>query len=1036
MLPLPLPMLLQPDLTGIGRLSGRAPLVPLEHEGDSNTRWRKSLDGQWHFQLAAAPLDAPPGWEVCDTAGWRSIRVPGVWTMQDTGDEPAYCNVLMPFSDPHEPGLVPDKNPTGLYRTSFTADADWSGRDIILHIGGFDSVALIWCNGNFAGMGKDSRLPSEFDLTPHIQAGNNELAIMVIKWSGASWIEDQDHWRHGGIHRSVYIEARAATRIDDMIVVADYDAETGIGALNLRAQVTGESAGYSVAARLEDDSGKTVADFVPQQVTQFPHDAGLLEQLQSSYTYPGHEAELACTVTDARPWSAERPVRYRLITWLIAPSGKTTETHVIWTGFRHIEVCDRRLLVNGRPIVIIGVNRHDHHPENGKSPSISDMRDDLIAMKRHNINAVRTAHYPNDHRLLNLADELGLYVIDEANVECHARCRAVANDPRFQTAIIDRVHRMILRDRNHPCVIGWSLGNESGHGPAHDAAAALARRLDPTRFIHYEGAVAERFMTFWSDPSAASMQVPSRSERTATDLVCPMYPPIDFIVNWARWAEATKLDDRPLIMCEFSHAMGNSNGSISEYVDAFYAEPALGGGFVWEWRDHGLAKTDEQGRFFWAYGGHYGEDRHDGNFCCDGLTAPDGAAHPGLIEYMWAARPITARWLGENRVCVTNRRIFETSEDLMLQWSVQHDGVSVQNGVIEIVLPANTSAEIEIPFSAVAAENAECHLKLEWALRADAAWAPAGHISSWDQLLLSEPAIPVFAPQIPPFVQTAQVTCNSISGGGITVELTAEGALAGVSQNGQQIIIGDVTACFWRAPTDNDGVQTLPESVMPSRWRDWLEMGLDRLQMIDHAVQVDGNIITFQRGWSAGYGPAAMHRSRWTLTEDGARIDEEIAVPAQWPDIPRTGIRFEMPYGFDTLYWFGLGPGESYNDRHGAQTVGNWQSSVADQYHEFPFPQEHGSHYQTRAFSLRDDRNDGVFVTLPHRCSFSARHHHDSDLYRAKTIAELQRRDSVEVHIDAAMRGMGTGACGPDVLPPYRVSAGLHRFTWTLAARK
>jgi beta-galactosidase len=1028
MLPVPLEMLFQPELTGLGRLPARAPLIPLDSRGRN---WRAPLDGEWQFQLVGSPLAAPDCWQEVDRdTAWRRIAVPGVWTMQEVGDPPIYCNFQMPFADPHEPGGVPDKNPTGLYRRSFSADPAWAGRDIVLHIGGFESLALVWCNGHFVGMGKDSRLPSEFDLTPHLIEGENQLAIMVIKWSDATWIEDQDHWRHGGLHRSVYLEARGVTRIDDLIIVADYNADKGVGTLNLRAQVKGHSVGYTVRARLDG-----VADLGVADVQQFAHDAALMQQLAQSYTYPGHEAELSCCVADPKPWSAEAPNRYQLITELVDPQGNVVETHESWIGFRRVEVRARRLLINGKPIIILGVNRHDHHPKNGKTPSVADMRADLVAMKQHNMNAVRTAHYPNDHRLLDLADELGLYVIDEANVECHARWKAVANDVRYQIAIIDRVQRMILRDRNHPCIIGWSLSNEAGHSPAHDAAAALTRRLDPTRFVHYEGAVADRFMTFWGDPSAEAQQPPDRSERTATDLVCPMYPPIDFIVNWARWAEATQLDDRPLIMCEYSHAMGNSNGSISDYVDAFYAEPALGGGFVWEWRDHGLAQTDAQGRFYWAYGGHFGEARHDGNFCCDGLVGPDGAPHPGLREYMWAARPVTAEWLGDNRVRFVNRRVFKSTADLAATWSFQKNGETIERGTLDCILAPGGLLEVSVPIDTQIDTSAEYHLTFAWSLNAKNDWATAGHLIAWDQLTLSRLKV-VEQPAAIPRVSVSRTNVGKhLVISGLSINLDDHGLIKSIIHDGKLLINGDITACFWRAPTDNDGIQTLEDSVMPSRLKEWRALGLDRLEMSVPRACVDDGAVLIEREWGARDGSNAVHRSRWTFFLDGtARIDEEIIVPDAWNDIPRVGVRFEVPAGYENFNWFGLGPDESYPDRHKAQTVGRWQSTVDDQYHPFAFPQEHGAHQQTRSFTLADEAGHGLAILLPQMASVSARHHHDADLAGAMTIADLVRRDRIEVHIDAGMRGLGTGACGPDALPPYRVMPGTYRFSWILRA--
>ena len=1045
MIPVELDMIMRPEITAINRLRARTPLTPLD--GADATSYRRSLDGNWRFTLLKKPSDAPADWYQAstDTSDWHDIKVPGVWTMQaagqDAGDFPIYCNFRMPFADPHEPGEVPEHNPTGLYRTDFTTDAAWAGRDIILHIGGFESLALAWCNGAFVGMGKDSRLPSEFDLTPQLNAGRNQLAIMVIKWSDATWIEDQDHWRHGGLHRSLFIEARAKTRIDDMVVVADYDPQTAIGTISATAAVTGLSVGWTLRGWIEDEARNRITRLAATEIAQFPHQAGLMEQLLNAYSYPGHEAELAATVPGIMPWSAEIPHRYRLIVELVDPQDCVTETHATWIGFRRVEIRDRRLLINGKAIIIIGVNRHDHHPTNGKTPSLEDMRADLVAMKQHNINALRTAHYPNDHRLLDLADELGLYVIDEANVESHARWKAVSNDSRYQMAIIERVERMIIRDRNHPCIIGWSLGNESGHGPAHDGAAALARRLDPTRFIHYEGAVAERFMSFWSDPTATTQQAPDRSERNTTDVVCPMYPPIDLIVNWARWAEDTKRDDRPLIMCEFSHAMGNSNGSISEYVDAFYAEPALGGGFIWEWRDHGYAKTDEQGRFYWAYGGHFDEARHDGNFCCDGLVGPDGVPHPGLREYMWAARPVTAQWLGGGKVRLNNRRHFASTEDIALDWSLQADGVTVEAGTLATAIGAGASATVKIPCVTPISGDAEYHLTLDWTLKSDTSWASAGHKIGWDQLSISLPerVVPPAPSVLTPIVLTgagADLAGTAFAVGKFAVLLDAAGLIASVSLNGTTIIDGDITASFWRAPTDNDGVQTLPESVMPSRVTEWQALGLDRLTIGNPKTRVieqrGRTVLLIERIWSADGGPAAIHRSRLTMTADGIAVDEHIITPDEWRDIPRVGIRFEVPAQFGTLRWIGLGPDESYPDRYKAQTFGVWQSSVERQYHAYCFPQEHGSHHATRAFSLANGQGAGFEITLPQRSSFSALNHHASDLTKAMTLADLIRRGSTEVHIDAALRGIGTGACGPDTLPPYRVATGGHLFGWIL----
>ncbi len=1030
--------ILQPELTDINRLPPRASFTPfttVEEALQQNSRSSlcRSLDGEWEFLLADRPNNAPAGWEdpSYDASGWRSIVVPGSWTCQGTSDLPQYTNVQMPFPCKAAPE-VPDENPTGLYRTSFDLPADWKNRQTILHVGGFESVVLLWCNGKFVGMGKDSRLPSEFDLSPHLVEGSNLVAIMVIKWSDATWIEDQDHWYHGGLHRSVYLESRGATHIADLSVTADFDPETGSGKLRHIVKVDGTSAGWKVRGQLLGPDDSMIAKLDDSPVIQFP-DGSVFEQYTAAYSFVDNRAELNAEIEDVQPWSSETPVLYKLVTELVDDKGDVTEANVTSIGFRRIEVRDRQLLINGKPIVIIGVNRHDHHPETGNTSTVEEMREELLLMRRHNINAIRTAHYPNDHRLLDLCDELGFYVIDEANVECHARWQAVSNDLRYQKAIVERVMRMVYRDRNHASVIGWSLGNESGLGPAHDAAAAMVRRIDDTRFLHYEGAIFHRFQTLMGDPTESSRNAPDMRERMTTDLICPMYPSIDFIVGWARWAEETKLDDRPMILCEFSHAMGNSNGSIADYVDAFFAEPALGGGFVWEWRDHGFAMTDDEGRFFWAYGGHFGDDPNDVNFCCDGLVGPDLTPHPGLREYQWAARPVRGEWIGSREVRFTNRRAFTGTDDLELTWTLQKNGVAVESGTLRPDIPAGQSAVVTIEHGQPSDDSTEWHLLTQWALREATVWGAAGHVVGWDQFDLSvkqhspAPAEPDFR------LEGLQQVTGSISTGPLKLNFDEDGRIASVDVNGHRMVDGDITATLWRAPMDNDGGKIGWREERPSKRMEWVNHGLDKLKIKTapaQFVEQDGRtLLDFERSLMGANGEQATHRSSWTLDANGARIDEEIIVPEAWTDLPRIGIRFTVPAGLEELAWLGLGPDESYPDRIGAQTVGLWTSTVTDQYHSYVLPQEHGAHEQTRSFTLKDEAGRGFEIGLPN-LSFSARHHHDADISKATTIADVVRRDSVEVHISAAMRGVGTGACGPDALPVYRVGPGKYTFHW------
>ncbi|MEO1475438.1 MAG: glycoside hydrolase family 2 TIM barrel-domain containing protein, partial [Pseudomonadota bacterium] len=736
------------------------------------------------------------------------------------------------------------------------------------------------------------------------------------------------------------------------------------------------------------------------------------------------------------PWSAEVPKRYRLTLELRSPTGQATEASTHWIGFRRVEVTERRLKINGQPVVLIGVNRHDHHPDNGKSPSPEDMRAELVTMKRHNINAVRTAHYPNDPVLLDLCDELGFYVVDEANFECHGRYCEVPASPRYRNAIIERTARMVARDRNHPSIIGWSIGNEAGHTAVHVAAASLARSLDSSRFVQYEGAFFARLSYPSSSNPAASNRPSTADERLTTDIVCPMYTSIDRIVSWARWAEETGDDDRPLILCEYSHAMGNSNGSITDYVDAFYAEPALGGGFVWDWRDQGLAETDEHGEFYWAYGGHFGDEPNDRNFCINGLVGPDGAPHPALREYMWAARPITVQNLSGTTLSVKNRRVFQDTADLELRWVLQKGGEELDAGILSVVIAPNTNTEIDLPFTVDVETTEPTHLLLRWHLSNDTNWAAAGHCLAWDQLALAEQHEEALAPLALP--EATQSCADRIEYGPTQITFDGDNRISSVLLLGETIIEGDVQASLWRPPTDNEGGQPeWPVGWRPNKCQEWAALGLDRLDAAAgtcHIIEDQGRslMIALDRSWIGRDGGTLCHKTLWTLTTEGAEIREELTVPDTWNDLPRIGVRFEVPKHFSRLTWLGLGPDESYPDRHSAQTFGRWSSTVAEQYHPYVRPQEYGAHEQTSAFQLCDPSGAGFKVLFPQPLSFTARPHHAADLSRATTLADLSEAETTEIHIDVATRGLGTAACGPDVLDKYIVGPGLYRFDWQL----
>ena len=920
---------------------------------------RRSLDGAWSLEMFDHADHVPNVALSGDRPRSVTVAVPGNWTMQDLGtfvDLPHYTNVQMPFPGP--PPRLPERNATGVYRRSFTLPAGWVKRRTVLHVAGAESVHAVYLNGRFVGYGTDSRLPSEYDLTPYLVRGDNELAIVVIRYSAHSYIEDQDQWWMAGLHRPVWLESRPPVHIGDLPIDTSFDPATGIGTVRATTVVDfgGEPApGWTVRTTLVDPAGKRVGRVLEGAV---PHlDA-------QPYVFRGFRVDAAWDVARARAWSAETPDRYAVTAELVDSHGRVAHSETQSMGIRSIEVSDRQLLVNGQAPWIFGVNRHDHHPDRGKAVTRDDMLADLRAMRAHNISAVRTSHYPNDDEFYDLCDELGCYLVDEANVESHGNNMSLCHDARYREAWLARGARMVQRDRNHPSVIVWSLGNESGYGEHHDALAGWIRRADPSRPLHYEGAV---FHAGWVDGGLP-----------ASDLVCPMYPTIDAIREYGE----SGLGDRPLIMCEYSHAMGNSNGSLADYWDVITSTPGLQGGFLWEWKDHGLRQQVAGGRSRLAYGGQFGDTPHDCNFVADGLMSADLEPHPAMGEVAWVYRPVTvARVSGGLRI--VNRRSFTDLSDLRGDWELLVDGEVRRSGTLKMPeLAPRTSVVMPLPCDAPAdATGSEVHLSVRWSARRDRWYAPAGHVVAWDQIeLRRRPARRRRA----------------------------------IDPAGSSPFAIDPHLNLWRATTDNDGFKLMPElslrlGIGGLALKAWQEAGLDRLDpetLVDHDCAIEQD-------------------------ERGTTYRHVVEVPASLADLPRVGVCLSLPIRFDTLRWFGRGPHENYPDRNRSAMLGIW-SGPPD---ESPYlvPQEFGLRTDCRWFEAIDSAGGQVVridVLDPQAMHVSATHHAAADLFGATTASELRRRDELVVCLDVAHRGLGTASCGPDVLAQYRLPAGRYEFAY------
>ncbi|HEY5877189.1 MAG TPA: glycoside hydrolase family 2 TIM barrel-domain containing protein, partial [Ilumatobacteraceae bacterium] len=637
---------------------------------------------------------------------------------------------------------------------------------------------------------------------------------------------------------------------------------------------------------------------------------------------------------------------------------------------------------------------HDHHPERGKAVTVDDMRADLLLMKQHNINAVRCSHYPNDPRFLDLCDELGLYVVDEANIESHAFNTSLCDDARYRSAWLARGSRMVERDKNHPCVILWSLGNESGYGENHDALAGWIRSYDPSRPLHYEGAV---FHAGWVDGGL-----------TSSDIVCPMYSPIDAVRAYGERGAGS----RPLIMCEYSHAMGNSNGSLADYWAVFESTPGLQGGFIWEWKDHGLVQRLADGRERFAYGGQFGDEPNDGNFVADGLVHADLTPHPAMREVAWVHRPVAVR-AGRGGLVISNRRSFTELDDLRASWQLRVDGDITRSGTLRVPrIKPGAEVVVALPCALPKAPG-EVHLSLWWTSKRTEPWAMAGHVVAWDEVgLRNAPrryrVAPVPAPAASPAVS------------------------AGLPRLEPHLLALSPQLSLFRAPTDNDGFKLRQHepAIVEKALTHWLAAGLDQLELVDVGERRRGaTMVTTERWHGRRAEDEITHERRRTVLGDGSiRFEHRIGVPVHLDDLPRVGVSITVPASFGQVRWFGSGPHENYPDRRASTITGIWQGPPDES--PYLVPQEFGLRTGCRWVELSGE--DGVLrITAgrPTRFAFSATHHTVAQLYAAADATELERTDELVVHLDVAHRGLGTASCGPDTLPLYRVEAG----TWRLA---
>jgi beta-galactosidase/evolved beta-galactosidase subunit alpha len=991
------------------RLASRSYFIPYADESSAltyergNSAFFQLLNGMWKFHYDPTPAHAPERFYVDDynVEGWDSIPVPSSWQMHGYGI-PHYTNVQYPF--PVNPPYIPTENPTGSYRRDFKVSEEWKDCRVILRFDGVDCAFHVWVNGTEVGYSQGSRLASEFDVTKLLRPGKNTLAVRVYQWSDASYLEDQDMWWLSGIFRDVSLIASPKVHVYDQFVTTELDESYQNATLRVKAKLNNVSSKQADVCRV----GLKLLD------AQFRPVPGVEQNGTASVGADGESTvELSVPVTNPHKWSAESPYLYHLLLTLSNSKNETLQVIPVKVGFRSIELKGGVFLVNGVDIMLKGVNRHDHHPDLGKAVPMEWMLKDVLLMKQHNINAVRTSHYPNDPRFYELCDEYGLYVIDECDLETHGFHRTgnrsrLSDDPVWQQAYLDRMERTVHRDKNRPCVIMWSLGNESGFGCNHEAMYAWTKQFDPTRLVHYEG----------------------DRESKAADVFSTMYTSVEKMTELGKRRDL----DKPHIMCEYAHAMGNGPGGFKEYWETFYKYKRLQGGFVWEWLDHGIRQRSADGQEYFAYGGDFGDEPNDFNFVIDGLVRPDRTPSPGLIEYKKVIEPVKTEVVDSSgKVRLTNRYDFLSLDHLQLSWSVTADGKVLESGIMPIPrIAAGRSRTVVVPAAlpAVPQPTTDYWLNLSFRLAKDTNWAAAGHEVAWEQFLLP---VESAAAVLPKETGNAALECleadNRLLVKGADFEFGFDLVFAVIdcwTFEGKSLINAGPRMNFWRAPTDNDhravnewkkfGLHWLRQQVVSV---DWKQLG-DQEVRIDAVVRVAPPVL----GWGI------VCSFTYTILGSGdVYVDIHGEPQGELPRIfPRAGLTLTLPLDLDQVTWYGRGPGESYADTKLANRFGVYKSQVEELYTPYVFPQESGNRTDVRWAAFCDLKGTGLFIAGLPQMDFSAYRYTIENLEKAQHTYELNKLDEITLNLDYAQNGIGSASCGPGVLPQYELRAEPFRF--------
>ncbi|QBG45929.1 DUF4981 domain-containing protein [Verrucomicrobia bacterium S94] len=1031
------------------KLGARVPAYSYKTEkdalaGDRTTSRMVPLNGVWKFKAVPTEDERPKDFMAPDFSGegWDDIEVPSNWELKGHG-QPIYSNITYPFTpgildtnlaydwkgpQPPVPPNIYRDNPVGSYFRDFEVPDSWKDDSVILHFGGVSSAFYVWVNGREVGYSQGSRLAAEFDITDYVQPGTNRLAVQVFRWSDGSYLEDQDMWRLSGIHREVLLLAQPKVAINDMYVRASLDKNYEHGKLEIRPRLWvkkghADLEGWTVSAELFDGA---------EQVFEKPLFCSAKKIHEERWPPRDHPVFgfMKADIRNPKKWTAETPNLYRLVLTLKNSKGEVVEARSQDIGFRRVEFGpENQLLINGEEVKLMGVNRHDHSHLHGKALTRAEMRRDVELLKRFNFNAVRTSHYPNDPYFLQLCNEYGLYVMSEANIETHHLGGYIANQPSWNGALLSRVTRMVERDKNNPSIISWSLGNESGTGPGFAAAAAWVKYYDPSRFIHYEGAQGDPTHPDYVEEDDVGYKVTkwpvfaNPTDPDYVDVISRMYPELRQLVTLS---ESEQIN-RPIVMCEYLHAMGNSVGGLNDWWKEIRARKNLIGGFIWDMIDQGLQTTNENGEVFFAYGGDFGDIPNDENFCLNGVFASDRTPNPHAWECKYVFQPVEISGAGNRMVKIENRFSFTNLKEYEIRWSFSENGTEQQSGVLEpLDLEPGEAVVVEIPADlSDVRDDAEYWIGVSVHETRDRLWAEKGFEIAKNQFLVREaqpkPAYVSAVHGEVSFKENDRVV--EISGPDFSAVVSKQdGNLISYTVNGVQQLAAPLRPNFNRPPVDND-----------LRGRGWKPFNAS--QKVWGKLPGAFRVKQFKAGAYKGHTVrVAVDREAekvklttvYTFFSDGAvEVRMELDADASLPNLYRVGMTLGVPGAYSEAAYYGRGPWENYEDRKLSADVHDFSLKTDELFHSYAVPQENGRHCDTRWFRLSDGMHSLKFDGAP-VFAFSVWPYSAEQLAAARHPFDLKPQGFYTVNIDLVQAGLG-GTLS-DTLPQYIVNPGSYAF--------